>query len=269
MTMLLEVAGLEVSYGAVAAVHGVDLHVPEGEIRVVLGANGAGKSSLLRAIIGLVRPSRGTVSFAGAELRRGMAPHKISGRGVGWVPEGREIFGTLTVEENLRIGAFSLSKSAELTKRLDEAYELFPILGQRKRQNAATLSGGEQQMLAIARALMSRPRLLLIDEPSLGLSPLMVQVVFDFLAKARDGGLTTLLVEQNAVQALRVANWVYVMQNGAFVGSGSPAEIADTNLLSEAFLGSSSTHGSASAGDSGSLSAVRLVRRVTRGTEHD
>ncbi|MBI2322942.1 MAG: ABC transporter ATP-binding protein [Chloroflexi bacterium] len=236
MSALLEVAGLEVAYGAVRAVKGVDLVLHAGEIRVILGANGAGKTSILKAIFGLVKPRAGRIAFQGQELR-GLEPHEVGSRGVAWVPEGRQIWATLTVRQNLVMGAFVNNKRAAVERRMAELFDRFPILAERRSQLAGSLSGGEQQMLAIARALMAEPKLLLMDEPSLGLAPLIIRRVFDLVREINASGISILMVEQNARQSLRVANWAYLLENGAIAGSGSPAALASTEEIRRVYLG--------------------------------
>src|SRR6185369_1211346 len=215
--MLLSVENLHVSYGAVHAVQGVSLSVARGEIVTLIGSNGAGKTTLLRAISGLVRPSAGTILFDGAARLDRIPPHTIVRHGISHVPEGRQVFGNLTVRENLALGAYQRTDRAEIRATMQHVFELFPILAERLRQAAATLSGGEQQMLAIGRALMARPQLLLLDEPSLGLAPLVVQTIFAIIREINAQGTTILLVEQNAHMALRIAHRGYVLQTGTVV----------------------------------------------------
>jgi branched-chain amino acid transport system ATP-binding protein len=236
MNALLEVSGLRVHYGAIEAVKGIDLELPRGEITTLLGANGAGKSTTLKALSGLLRASAGSIVFDGAELR-GAAPHRIVAQGLVQVPEGREILSTLTVRENLLLGAYRRKQSAEISADLASILTLFPRLGERLDGAAGNLSGGEQQMLAIARALMARPRLLLLDEPSMGLAPVLVQEIFKTLRQLNESGLTIFLVEQNVRQALRIAHRAYVMENGAIVLSGPSAELLDNPGVIEAYLG--------------------------------
>jgi branched-chain amino acid transport system ATP-binding protein len=233
---LLEVSGLEVAYGPVRAVRGVDLEVRQGEIRVILGANGAGKSSIIRAIMGLVKPRAGTLTFAGQALNQ-LPPHKVNERGVAWVPEGRQVFATLTVQENLAIGAFGRRHGPAAAARQEEIMDLFPRLRERRGLLAGALSGGEQQMLAIGRALMSDPRLLLMDEPSLGLAPKMVRSLFDLACEICARGISILMAEQNARQALRVADYAYLLEVGEIRGGGAAAEMAASETIRRVYLG--------------------------------
>jgi branched-chain amino acid transport system ATP-binding protein len=233
---LLEVEGLAVSYGPIRAVRGVSLTVEQGEIVTLLGANGAGKSTSLQAIVGLLPIQQGQIRFDGSAIG-GEAAERIVRRGLTLTPEGRRIFAPLTVEENLRIGAASESNRAEIQRRWNQMMELFPILAQRKRQLAGTLSGGEQQQLAIARSLMSGPRLLLLDEPSLGLAPQVVELIFDLIGRLRALGITILLVEQNVHQALDIADRGYVISGGQTVLSGTAAELRNSPDVQKAYMG--------------------------------
>ena len=234
---MLEVEALEVRFGAVRAVHGVSLRVAAGEILAVLGSNGAGKSSTLLAIAGALRPTAGRVQLEGQDVT-GAAPEEMVRRGVAMVPETRGIFSDLTVAENLRLGGFvrrhDLAGAADDRARL---FELFPVLAQRCDQPAGTLSGGEQQMLVIARAMMSRPRLLLLDEPSLGLAPAIVDRLFQQIVALRQGGITIVLVEQNARKALDIADRAYVLRLGEVAAAGPAAEIAAATDLKALYLG--------------------------------
>jgi branched-chain amino acid transport system ATP-binding protein len=236
MSALLTVRGLRVHYGAIEAVKGIDLELRRGEITTLLGANGAGKSTTLLALSGLLRASAGYIVFDGAELR-GAAPHSIVARGLVQVPEGREILTTLTVRENLLLGAYRRKQSAETGADLANLLTLFPRLRERLDGAAGSLSGGEQQMLAIARALMARPKLLLLDEPSMGLAPVLVREIFKTLSQLNEGGLTIFLVEQNVRQALRIAHRAYVMENGAITLSGPSQELLHNPRVIEAYLG--------------------------------
>ena len=238
MTALLELSGLEVRYGAVRALRGVSLEVHEGEIVAVLGSNGAGKTTTLRAISGLLRPAAGRIHFDGRRID-GTPPHRIVGGGISHVPEGRRIFAQMSVVENLEMGAFQ--RRGSIVAELELVFGLFPVLKERRRQAGGTLSGGEQQMLAIGRALMSRPRLLLLDEPSMGLAPMVVERIFTILADIQRTGTTLLLVEQNAAQALAVANRGYVLETGEVVISGSAAELAGDDRIRAAYLGEALT----------------------------
>lgn len=232
---MLTVRDLQVSYGAIRAVDGVSLEVPGGRIVALIGANGAGKSSLLNAISGFV-PYRGQVLLDGESLPR--LPHRVVMAGVVQVPEGRRVFANLTVAENLEAGAYLERDRALVRKRLEYAYKLFPRLAERRNQYAGTLSGGEQQMLALARALMARPRVLLIDEPSLGLAPLLAEEVLNHIvALNRSEGLTVLLVEQNARKALAIAHHAYVLETGRIALAGSGRELLADPRIQEAYLG--------------------------------
>jgi branched-chain amino acid transport system ATP-binding protein len=233
---LLEVDRLEVRYGGVRALHGISLHVDDGEIVTLLGANGAGKTTALRAISSLVRPHSGDVRFDGTSLVR-VAPHDVALMGIGHVPEGRRVFARMSVRENLELGAYALSSRTVYAERLEEALTIFPRLRERIAQRAGTLSGGEQQMLAIARALMSAPRLLLLDEPSLGLSPILVQTIFSVIRTIHARGTTILLVEQNARQALRVATRGYVLENGTIAREAPAAQLLEDEGVIAAYLG--------------------------------
>ena len=236
MNALLKISGLRVHYGAIEAVKGIDVELARGQITALLGANGAGKSTTLLALSGLVRASAGSILFDGVELR-GIAPHGIVAQGVVQVPEGREILTTLTVRENLILGAYRRKQDAESSADLTRVLALFPRLRERLDGAAGKLSGGEQQMLAIARALMARPRLLLLDEPSMGLAPVLVQEIFKTLRQLNESGLTIFLVEQNVRQALRIAHRAYVMENGAIALSGPSAELLTNPRVVEAYLG--------------------------------
>ena len=237
---MLEVRGLSARYGAVAALRDVSLEVRAGELVALIGANGAGKSTLLRTIAGLMAPAAGRVALEGRDVT-GQPPEAILRAGIALVPERRRVFADLTVLDNLELGGYALPRGGDFRRRLDagvdEAYRLFPVLHRRRAQLAGTLSGGEQQMLAIGRALMSRPRLLLCDEPSLGLAPLVVQEIMRLLAALREAGTTILLVEQNARMALRAADRAYVLETGSVVLAGSGADLLDNDELKAAYLG--------------------------------
>jgi branched-chain amino acid transport system ATP-binding protein len=237
MTPLLEVEGLAVSYGAVPAVDGVSLRIEPGELRVILGANGAGKTTIIRALFGLLRPRAGAALFDGTQDLLQMKPHQIHMLGVAWVPEGRQLWNTLSVIDNLRLGGFAVADKALLERRIAGMFERFPRLRERHDQVAGSLSGGEQQMVAIARALVSAPKLLLMDEPSLGLAPLMVREVFNLVREINRMGIAILMVEQNARQALKVAHWAYLLETGRIVESGSAAEIGGKESVKAVFLG--------------------------------
>lgn len=232
----LRVKDLRVSYGGIAAVKGISLEVERGEIVTLIGANGAGKTSTLKAIVGLVPPQSGEVTLFGESLR-GVPTHRIVGRGVALVPEGRAIFGNLTVSENLELGAFLKRAPVELAARLARVLKLFPRLSERMAQEAGTLSGGEQQMLAIGRALMGDPKLLLLDEPSLGLAPKLVEQIFEAIVEVARSGLTILLVEQNTRLALETASRAYVLVTGELALAGACADLREDPRIKGAYLG--------------------------------
>ncbi len=237
MTPLLSIADLAVSYGAVPAVAGASLEIFPGEVRVILGANGAGKTTIIKTLLGLLRPRRGTVRFAGGHDLLRLKPHQIRRLGVAWVPEGRQLWNTLSVIDNLRMGGFIERDRKLIERRVDEMFERFPRLKERRDQVAGSLSGGEQQMVAIARALIAAPKLLLMDEPSLGLAPLVVRDVFRLVRDINAMGISILMVEQNARQALRVASWAYLLEVGMIVDSGPAAEIGSHSRVQAVFLG--------------------------------
>lgn len=222
---MLEIDDLHVSYGNIQALRGVSLRVEAGELVTIVGSNGAGKSTALLTISGVLRPRAGRVLFEGHDLSRA-APHQIVGWGISHCPEGRLIFGRLSVAENLVLGAYNRRNRAEIQQDLARVHQLFPVLFERRGQSAGTLSGGEQQMLAIGRALMSRPRMLLLDEPSLGLAPILVERIFEIIQELRRQNVTILLVEQNAFQALRIADRAYVLETGQVRLTGPAAELA-------------------------------------------
>lgn len=234
MSNILEVKNLSVSYGGIKAVKNISFEVPQGEIVTLIGANGAGKSSTLRAIVGLVKPSSGSIVLNGKEIA-GKSPDSIVSQGVTLVPEGRRVFADLTVLENLKVGAYMRKDNIE--EDIKWCYDLFPRLKERHWQLSGTLSGGEQQMLAIARALMSRPKVIMMDEPSLGLAPLIVQGVFDIIREINKQGVTILLVEQNANMALHAAHHGYVMETGNITLSGTGKELAENESVKAAYLG--------------------------------
>jgi branched-chain amino acid transport system ATP-binding protein len=239
MAELLGVQDLHVRYGAMEALKGVTLAVEEKEIVTVLGSNGAGKSTLLRAISGIAPAAQGTIRFQGSALLR-TPPYDIVQKGISHAPEGRKVFATLSVEENLNLGAFTRRKQkADVARGKDRVFELFPLLKERRRQLAGTLSGGEQQMLAIGRALMSTPRLLLMDEPSLGLAPILVHLIFDIIREINRQGVAILLVEQNAHQALELARRGYVLETGRIALEGTSVELKTNPRIREAYLGGS------------------------------
>lgn len=236
MSNILEIRDLTVSYGGIEAVKGISLDVPEGEIVTLIGANGAGKSTTLKTIAGLVKSKTASIKFMGNEIS-GMTPDKIVTSGITLVPEGRRVFPNLTVKENLRIGAYLRKDSLEAD--FEYVYGLFPRLKEREWQLAGTLSGGEQQMLAVARALMSKPKLIMMDEPSLGLAPLVVKSIFDIIKTINEQGITVLLIEQNANMALQAANTAYVLETGRITMTGAGSELLRDERIKEAYLGKS------------------------------
>ncbi|HFR3691910.1 TPA: ABC transporter ATP-binding protein [Streptococcus suis] len=235
MTML-EVKNLSVNYGAIEAVKDVSFEVNEGEVVTLIGANGAGKTSILRTISGLVRPSAGSISFLGNEIQK-VPARKIVADGLSQVPEGRHVFAGLTVMENLEMGAFLRNNREENQANLKKIFDRFPRLEERKNQDAATLSGGEQQMLAMGRALMSQPKLLLLDEPSMGLAPIFIQEIFDIIQDIQKQGTTVLLIEQNANKALAIADRGYVLETGKVVLTGTGKELLASDEVRKAYLG--------------------------------
>ena len=232
---LLEVKDLVVSYGAIKAVQGISFEVGAGELVTLIGANGAGKSTIMKAVSGLKRPQSGTIVFDGKPIQA-MPSHKIVRMGLCQIPEGRQIFPRMSVQENLDMGAYTQG-GERYSADIEEAFRMFPVLGDRRRQLAGTLSGGEQQMLAVARAMMAHPRLLMLDEPSLGLAPLVVQDIFEMLKRIRAAGTTILLVEQNARMALGISDRGYVMETGRIVLSGTGRELISNERVVEFFLG--------------------------------
>jgi len=233
--MILAVHGIEVAYGTIPALHGIDLEVKKGEIVTLIGANGAGKTTTLRTISGLLKPRVGSVEFNGADIT-GVKPHTIVSRGISHVPEGRGIFANLTVQDNLELGGY-LRKDKIRPEEYQRVYSLFPVLKERIKQNAGTLSGGEQQMLAISRALMAKPTLLLLDEPSLGLAPQMVQTIFRVIREINAEGTTILLVEQNAHMALVTAHRGYVMETGKITATDNTKALLASDRIKKAYLG--------------------------------
>jgi branched-chain amino acid transport system ATP-binding protein len=236
---MLRLSSVITHYGNIAALHGVSMHVDQGEIVALVGANGAGKTTALNTISGILHPTKGNVLYQGQTVNR-MAPDRIVRLGISHVPEGRQLFGTLSVRDNLLLGAYSrkhAARRADQPADLERVYTMFPILRERLQQRADTLSGGEQQMLAIGRALMARPTLLLLDEPSMGLAPRVVAEIFQTIARFRDEGLTVLLVEQNASWALRIADRGYVLETGSVVMEGSSGELLDDPEVQRAYLG--------------------------------
>ena len=233
---MLEVKDINVYYGAIHAIKGISLSVDEGEIVTLIGANGAGKSTTLRTISGLLKPKTGAINFLGKNIA-GMPAHKIVREGISQVPEGRRIFAEMSVLENLELGAFTRNDSDEIKKDMEMVFGRFPRLKERMSQQAGTLSGGEQQMLAMGRALMSRPKLLLLDEPSMGLAPLLIREIFSIIADINKTGTTVLLVEQNANMALSIANRAYVLETGRITLSGDAKELAASEDVRKAYLG--------------------------------
>ncbi len=236
MSRILEIRNLSVSYGAIAALSSVSISVPAGQIVAVLGANGGGKTTLLKTISGLVRAQGGSIAFDGEEITK-LSPEAITRKGIVQAPEGRQIFGELTVFENLQIGGFTVRDRRARERNLERVYGYFPVLKERRDQVSQTLSGGEQQMLAIGRALMASPRLLILDEPSLGLAPLIVRSIFAIITEFQQEGTTVLIVEQNALQTLRISSFAYVLQVGRLVKYGPAGELQDDPELVEAYLG--------------------------------
>ena len=232
----LDVQGLSVAYGRTEALHGIDLKVADGQVVCLIGANGAGKTTTMRALSGLVRPRAGRIRLDGADIT-GLRPHRIAAVGMLQVPEGRQIFAELTVDENLTLGAWLVRDTAEIARRRDRVMTRFPRLRERLGQVAGSMSGGEQQMLALGRALMGAPRLLLLDEPSMGLAPLFVEEIFAIVAALKTEGATILLVEQNASAALEVADYAYVLETGRIVLEGPAAEVASNPAVAAAYLG--------------------------------
>lgn len=236
MSNLLEIKGLEVGYGGIHAVKGIDFHIGQGELVALIGSNGAGKTTTLKALAGLIAPAGGEIIYDGSVLNAVPAHQRVS-MGIALVPEGRGVFARLTVAENLLMGAYSRCDQAEINEDLARMYALFPRLVERRDQLAGTLSGGEQQMLAMARALMSRPRLLMLDEPSMGLAPLMVKKIFETIREVAAQGMSILLVEQNARLALQVSSRSYVMEGGSIALSGVSADLLGSDAVQRAYLG--------------------------------
>lgn len=233
---MLTLENVFVNYGAIKALTGVSLHVEKGEVVTLIGANGAGKSTTLRTITGLLEPVEGRVMYEGEDIS-GKATHKLVARGISMSPEGRGVFANLTVRENLQMGAYLQKNKKQIADDMEHAFQMFPRLKEREAQNAGTLSGGEQQMLAMGRAMMSRPRLLLLDEPSLGLAPLVVHTIFQAIEEIRGQGTTILLVEQNANAALKHSDRAYVLETGQIVMEGASSELAADPRIKEAYLG--------------------------------
>ena len=233
---MLTLENISVGYGAIRALKGVSMHVERGEVVTLIGANGAGKTTTLRTVTGLLSPTEGRILFEGQEIS-GKPTHQLVARGISMSPEGRGVFANLTVRENLQMGAYLKKNKAEIASDLERGFRMFPRLKERETQKAGTLSGGEQQMLAMARALMSRPRLLLLDEPSLGLAPLVVHTIFEAIDEIRGEGTTILLVEQNAHAALKHSDRAYVLETGRIVMEGPSKELAADPRIKEAYLG--------------------------------
>lgn len=233
---MLEVNNLEVYYGMIQAIKGISLEVNQGEVIALIGANGAGKTTTLHTITGLIPPKNGSVLFEGVEITK-VPAHKIVSMGMAHVPEGRRVFANLTVYQNLKMGAYTRKNSKEIEETLSMVYRRFPRLEERRNQVAGTLSGGEQQMLAMGRALMSRPKIILMDEPSMGLSPIFVNEIFDIVKEISSGGTTVLLVEQNAKKALSIADRAYVLETGNIVLEGNADELLNNDSVKKAYLG--------------------------------
>ena len=233
---MLEVKDLEVYYGMIQAIKGISFEVNKGEVIALIGANGAGKTTTLHTITGLLSPKKGSVIFEGKDITK-IPAHKIVSMGMAHVPEGRRVFADLSVYENLKLGAYTRKDKENLSKDLENIYERFPRLAERKNQSAGTLSGGEQQMLAMGRALMSKPSIVLMDEPSMGLSPILVSEIFDIIESISKTGTTVLLVEQNAKKALSIADRAYVLETGKIVTSGKANELLENDSIKKAYLG--------------------------------
>jgi len=232
---VLSVKNLHVHYGAIHAIKGVDFEVKEGEIITLIGSNGAGKSTILRSLSGILSPSNGTINFNGVDLTN-VNPHKIPGMGMAQVPEGRRVFSTMSVLENLQMGAYCRKDNVGIEDDLENVFKSFPRLKERISQHAGTLSGGEQQMLAMGRALMSRPKLILLDEPSMGLAPILVDEIFRIIEEINAQGTTVLLVEQNANRALHIADRAYVLETGKIIASGNAKDLLEDDKVKEAYL---------------------------------
>lgn len=233
---MLEVKDLEVYYGVIQAIKGISFHVDKGEVIALIGANGAGKTTTLHTVTGLLSPKKGHVMFEGKDITK-VPAHKIVSMGMAHVPEGRRVFAELSVYENLKMGAYTRKDKAEIEENLNNVYKRFPRLEERKNQMAGTLSGGEQQMLAMGRALMSKPKIILMDEPSMGLSPIMVNEIFDIIRSVSESGTTVLLVEQNAKKALSIADRAYVLETGNIVLEGNAKDLLEDDSIKKAYLG--------------------------------
>ena len=233
---MLEIKDLYVSYGMMEVLHGVSVNVEDDELVSIIGPNGAGKTTLIKTVMGLVKPTSGSIIYDGKDITH-LPAHKRAAMGIGYVPEGRRVFGKLTVEENLKMGAYELKDRTQIKNNIDMVYDIFPRLGERAKQLASTMSGGEQQMLAIARALMLNPKMLLIDEVSMGLMPIMVNTCFDVIKKLNDDGITVLVVEQNANKALKIADRGYVLETGNIVISDTAENMRANDTVQKAYLG--------------------------------
>ncbi len=233
---MLEIKDLQVYYGVIQAIKGVSFHVDEGEVIALIGANGAGKTTILHTVTGLIAPKAGTITFEGKNITK-VPGHKIVSMGMAHVPEGRRVFSQLTVYQNLKLGAYTRKNKEEIETALKNVYDRFPRLEERKNQIAGTLSGGEQQMLAMGRALMSHPKIILMDEPSMGLSPIFVNEIFEIIKNVSAGGTTVLLVEQNAKKALSIADRAYVLETGNIVKEGKASELLNDDSIKKAYLG--------------------------------
>ena len=233
---MLEVKDLEVYYGVIQAIKGVSFHVDKGEVVALIGANGAGKTTILHTVTGLLTPKNGSVMFGGKDITK-VPAHKIVSMGMAHVPEGRRVFAELSVYENLRMGAYTRKDKGEIEESLQNIYDRFPRLKERRNQMAGTLSGGEQQMLAMGRALMSKPQIILMDEPSMGLSPILVNEIFDIIQSVSESGTTVLLVEQNAKKALSIADRAYVLETGNIVMEGKAQDLLEDDSIKKAYLG--------------------------------
>jgi branched-chain amino acid transport system ATP-binding protein len=233
---MLEIKDLYVSYGMMEVLHGINVDVQDKELVSIIGPNGAGKTTLIKTVMGLVKPTSGQILYNGEDITN-IPAHKRAGMGIGYVPEGRRVFGKLTVEENLQMGAYELKDKAQIAKNIEMVYGIFPRLGERAKQLASTMSGGEQQMLAIGRALMLNPKMLLIDEVSMGLMPIMVNTCFEVIKKLNDEGITVLVVEQNANKALKIADRGYVLETGNIVLSDTAENMRKDDTVQKAYLG--------------------------------
>ena len=233
---MLEIKDLYVSYGMMEVLHGVSVNVEDDELVSIIGPNGAGKTTLIKTIMGLVKPTSGSIIYNGQDITH-LPAHKRASMGIGYVPEGRRVFGKLTVEENLKMGAYEIKDNAKIKNNIDMVYDIFPRLGERSKQLASTMSGGEQQMLAIGRALMLDPKMLLIDEVSMGLMPIMVNTCFEVIKKLNDDGITVLVVEQNANKALKIADRGYVLETGNIVISDTAENMRNNDTVQKAYLG--------------------------------